>query len=310
MTFVTRAPRRRPNTRPTRRLPSCCSCIPLRIGLCVIALLVAAGNAAEIWRNLNSRSNYPDSMLKLWSPFQWINIVFSGCAIAGALLGLAGLLTNSRPLVIIFARVEQATVWFNIVRAIAISIAISLGRDTFVAYCRQRNPLTANDCSNAVTWAIVTTALISLAGALFAHVSYRLISAYAEQLLDRRGGGGGGGGSSASMAPYAVLDEERGLAPPPPPPPADYHHHQQPPKDTLSPPAMTAAAAQGWPRRPPPPPPLLDDLDDDRAQAPSLGGAYSPRDAKSFDSVRLSSDEPRGDAGDLSSPERIRRYGS
>ncbi|KAJ3146887.1 hypothetical protein HDU89_005917 [Geranomyces variabilis] len=232
-------------------------------------------------------------MLKLWSPFQWINIVFSGCAIAGALLGLAGLLTNSRPLVIIFARVEQATVWFNIVRAIAFSIAISLGRDTFVAYCRQRNPLTANDCGNAVTWAIVTTALISLGGALFAHVSYRLISAYAEQLLDRHGGG-----SSAGMAPYAMLGEERGVAPPS----SDYH--QQPPKDTLSPPAMTAAA-QGWPRRPPPPPPLLDD---DRAQAPSLG-AYSPRDAKSFDSVRLSSDEPR-DAGDLSSPERIRRYGS
>ncbi|KAJ3171728.1 hypothetical protein HDU88_007808 [Geranomyces variabilis] len=234
-------------------------------------------------------------MLKLWSPFQWINVVFSACAIAGALLGLAGLLTHSRPLVIIFARVQQAIVWFNIVRAIAFSIAISLGRDTFVAYCRQRNPLTANDCGNAVTWAIVTTALISLGGALFAYVTSRLISAYAEQLLDRRG--------SASMAPYAVLDEERGVA--------VAHHHQHrppPPKDTLSPPAMTAAA-QGCPRRPPPPPPLLDD-DDDRAQAPSLGGGYSPRDAKSFDSVRLSSDEPRDAGGDLSSPQRIRHYGS
>ncbi|KAJ3178746.1 hypothetical protein HDU87_003301 [Geranomyces variabilis] len=260
----------------------------MRIGLCALAVLVVAGNAVEIWRNIHSQANYSDSMLKLWSPFQWINVVFAGCAILGALLGLAGLITKSRPLVIIFARVEQATVWVNIVRAIAFSVAISLGRSTFVAYCQQRNPLTANDCGNAVTWAIVSVALISLAGAVFAYYYHRMISAYAQDLLDRRSGGGSSSSSAGSMAPYAVLDEERGASAPAPPSFSDYH--QQPPKDTLRPPSMTAADA--WPRRPPPPP----SFDEGRGQhaPPPLG--YSPRDAKSFDSVRLSSDEPR-DAG-------------
>ncbi|KAJ3150040.1 hypothetical protein HDU86_006764 [Geranomyces michiganensis] len=210
-------------------------------------------------------------MLKHWAPIQWTNIVFDGCSIVGALIGLAGLIKNSPLLLKIFARVELAAMWFNIARALAFAVALGVGRSTLVTYCQQRNPLTAGDCDTAITITMISLAVVSIIGALFAYYYYHMISAYAARLAD----GSGARRDSNSGLPYTVLDESSVKQPEPSPEwshlrPSSYH--------------------------------------DDHKQPGHLGPdyAYTPRDAKSFDSVRLSSDEPR-EGGDLSSPERLRR---